>query len=147
MEKNGIYYIAIILLGWVFIGIEYKIISFIVKKTGLHLKLHRPLEVVVLIIMEILGAIYVFTYFSVLSPVYLVILLAILLTKITGLWTLKKWVLLAYVIPVIALQFVDITNFNFKLDLTTALVGIISQSLIFLFYYLNVYHPNKNLFK
>lgn len=148
MDKNPLVYGLIfgLTLTPLFTFIELKMFTFISKFLKLDVKLKKPIEVISLIIIEIIALILSLKSLVTLSA-YSFIVIFILLIKIFGLWKLKKWVLYIYVISML-LTFSNISNGGLgTFELRVIAISLPIQLIVLLIYYLNVYKPNKKLFK
>lgn len=137
-----------LLLAPGFIAIQLMLFSFLIKFLKLNIKFNKPITVLALIISEVIAFLQIIKPTLTTPSYYSAIVVVFLLTKIYGLWKLKKWIIYVYpfliILPLFNGGLFGSLGIN---DLRLSIVTLISQCLVLLVYYLYVYKPNKKYFK
>jgi uncharacterized membrane protein (DUF2068 family) len=128
------------------IALEFFIIKFIVSLLKLDQKYSKPKQVLALIVIETI-AVLTSTNLLNKTPMIFAYMCLFLLVKVVGLWKMKKWVLYVYLFANMFSWYLSVTTLTKGKDITTLIAtGILGSVLILLFYYLQVYLPNKKEF-
>ncbi len=132
-----------LLLTPIYILLQLKFFSFLIRLLKLDSKFEKPTIILALIIIEFLNIPYFFKNTNIL---FSIIALIIILLKIYGLFNLKKWVVYVYVIIAIISEFnlyISIKEFQ---NLSVFFTSLFSQLFTLGIYYFYVYNPNKERF-
>lgn len=141
-----VFYFMVSTVAISIIALEFFIIKFIVSFLKLDKRYNKPKQIISLVFIEII-AVLTSTGLLNKTPMIFVYMCLFLLVKVVGLWKMKKWVLYVYLFSNMFSWYLSITTLTKGKDIATLITtGVIGSILILLFYYLQVYLPNKKDF-